>query len=101
MQYVYPNNDDNIRLNPSYVASYLSSEPHLFARGYLNDHVHDLNLSKRQTEILGFRLKGLNPYHEEWNICVFKRRHSEFTDLFSFKDGLYLVCLLCYRSTWP
>jgi hypothetical protein len=33
-----------------------SNEPHLLTQGHLNDTVHDLNLSKKQAELLGSRL---------------------------------------------
>ncbi|UYV84365.1 hypothetical protein LAZ67_X001944 [Cordylochernes scorpioides] len=41
-----------------------SSEPHLLTQGDLNDLVRDLDLSKKQSELLGSRLKGWNLLHK-------------------------------------
>jgi hypothetical protein len=43
--------------DPNFEAS-TSSEPHLLTKGYLNDLVHDLNLSRKQSELLESRLKN-------------------------------------------
>ncbi|UYV76679.1 hypothetical protein LAZ67_14001721, partial [Cordylochernes scorpioides] len=41
-----------------------SSEPHLLTQGDLNDLVRDLDLSKKQSELLGSRLKGWKLLHK-------------------------------------
>ena len=44
--------------DPTFAGVYSSNESHLLTQGDLNDNVRDLNLSKKQDEILGSRLKG-------------------------------------------
>ena len=48
---------DSVDCNLTFEASFSSSEPHLLRQRNLND-VCDLNLSKKQAELLGSRLKG-------------------------------------------
>jgi hypothetical protein len=43
--------------DPTFKISCSSSEPHLLTQGDLNDLVRDLNLSKKEAEILSSRLK--------------------------------------------
>ena len=43
---------------PTFAGACASNEPHLLTQGGLNDIVRDLNLSKKQAELLGSRLKG-------------------------------------------
>jgi hypothetical protein len=43
--------------DPTFEASCSSSEPHLLTQGDFNDFVRDLNLSKKEAEILASRLK--------------------------------------------
>jgi hypothetical protein len=45
---------------PTFKASCSSSEPHLLTQGDLSDLVRDLNLSKKEAEILASRLKRWN-----------------------------------------
>jgi len=52
--------NNNIDCDPTSAGASSSKEPHLLTQGDLNDIVHDLNLSKKQTELLGFRLKAWN-----------------------------------------
>ena len=65
-----------------------SSEPHLLSQGDLNDLVRDLNLSKKQSELLGSRLKGWNLLQKETKVSVYRTRHSDFADFFSLEDGV-------------
>jgi hypothetical protein len=41
----------------TFAGVFYSNEPHLLTQGDLNDIVRDLNLSKKQEELLGSRLK--------------------------------------------
>jgi hypothetical protein len=50
--------EDNADGYPTLAASCSSFETHIFTQGDLNDLVHDLNLFKKQAELLGFRVKG-------------------------------------------
>jgi hypothetical protein len=54
--------------DPNFEAS-TSSEPHLLNQGDLNDLARDLNLSKKQSELLGSRLKEWNVLHTLNTFC--------------------------------
>ena len=66
----------------------ISSEPHLLSQGDLNDLMRDLNLSRKQSELLGSRLKGWNLLQKETQVSVYCTRHSDFADFFSLVDGV-------------
>ena len=55
--------------NPTFAGASSSSEPHLLTQGGLNDIVRDLNLSKKQPELLGSRLKGYS-VPEQWGVFL-------------------------------
>jgi hypothetical protein len=57
---------------PNFEAS-TSSEPHLLTQGDLYDLVRDLNLSKKQSELLGSRLKEWNLVHINSKVCFFSQ----------------------------
>jgi hypothetical protein len=48
----------NMDCDPTFAGACSSNEPHLLTQGDLNDNVHDLNLSKKQAELLDSGLKG-------------------------------------------
>jgi hypothetical protein len=48
----------NVYCDPTFEASCFSPEPHLLTQRDLNDLVHYLNLSEKQAELLGSRLKA-------------------------------------------
>jgi len=48
--------------DPTFAGACSSNEPRLLTHWDLNDIVRDLNLSKKQAELLGSRLNG-------WNRC--------------------------------
>ena len=54
---------------PTFAGASSSNEPHLMTQGDLNDIVCDLNLSKKQTELLGSRLKGWNLLRQDTKVC--------------------------------
>jgi hypothetical protein len=62
-----------------------SSEPHLLPQGDLNDLVRDLNLSKKQSELLGSRLREWYHLHINTKVCFFRNRQDEFKSFFSQK----------------
>ncbi|UYV62399.1 hypothetical protein LAZ67_2000421 [Cordylochernes scorpioides] len=64
------------------------SEPHLLTQGNLNDLVRDLDLSKKQSELLGSRLKGWNLLHKGTKVCFFRKRQDEFQDFYSQENDL-------------
>jgi hypothetical protein len=52
-------------------------------KGYFDDLVRDLNLSKREAEILGSRLQRWNLLHQDNEICFFRNRQNDFREFFS------------------
>jgi hypothetical protein len=48
----------NMDCDPTFAGACSSIEPHLLTQGGLNYFVRDLNLSNKQAELLGCRLKG-------------------------------------------
>jgi len=50
--------DNSMDCDPTFAGACSSNEPHMLTEGDLNYIVRDLNLSKKQAELLGSRLKG-------------------------------------------
>ena len=50
--------NNSMDCDPTFAGASSSNEPHLLTQGHLKDNVRDLNLSKKQAELLVFRLKG-------------------------------------------
>lgn len=72
-----------------------SREPHLITQGDLNDLVRDLNLSKKQSEVLGSRLKGWNLLSKDTKVCFFRKRQEEFQDFYSKESNLVYCNNIC------
>jgi len=70
--------NNNMDCDPTFAGTSFSSEPHLLTQGDLNDVLRDLNLSKKQAELLGSRLKGWNLLHQDTKVCFYRGRHEEF-----------------------
>jgi len=81
--------------DPTLAGACSSNEPHMLTQGDLNDIVRDLNLSKKQAERLGSRLKGWNLFRQDTNVCFYRGRHEEFKDFFSQKDGVVFCNNVC------
>ena len=64
---------------------------HLLTQGDLNVIVRDLNLSKKQAEILGSRLKRSSAPE----VCFYRGRLEEFKDFFSQEDGVVFCNDVC------
>ena len=73
-----------------------SNEPHLLTQGGQNDIVRDLNLSKKQAELLGSRLKGWNLVRRDTKVCFYHGHHEEFKDFFSLEDGVLFCNDVCF-----
>ena len=73
--------------DPDFVPS-TSSDPHLISQAELNDLVRDLDLSKRQAELLGSRLQGWNLLSSGTKISVFRSRHEDLTKYFNQAGSL-------------
>ena len=72
--------NNNMDCDPTFAGASSSNEPHLLNQGDMNDIVCDLNLSKNQAELLGFRLKGWNLLHQDTKVCFYRGCHEEFKD---------------------
>jgi hypothetical protein len=60
--------------DPTFEASCSSSEPHLLTQGDLDDLVCNLNLSKKEAEILSSRLKGWNLLQQGSKVCFYSQQ---------------------------
>jgi len=84
--------------DPTFAPVCSPSEPYLLTHGDLNDIVRDLNLSKKQAEVLGSRLKGWNLLRQDTNVSLYRLyrgRHAEFKDFFSQEDGVIFCNYVC------
>jgi hypothetical protein len=80
--------------DPNFEAS-TSSEPHLLTQGDLNDKVRDLNLPKKQSELLGSRLKEWNLLSINTKVFFFRNRQDEFKSFFSQEKDLAFCTDVC------
>jgi len=87
--------NNNMDCDPTFVGASSSNEPHLLTQGDLNDIVRDLNLSKKQAELLSSRLKGGNLLRQDTKVCFYRGRHEECKDLFSQEDGVVFCNDIC------
>ena len=87
--------NNNMDCDPTFTGAISSNEPHLLTQGELNDIVRDLNLSKKQAELLGFKLKGWNLLRVDTKVCFYRGRHEEFKDFFSQEDGVEFCSDFC------
>ena len=78
----------NMYCDPTFAGASSSNEPHLLTQGDLNNFVRNLNLSKKQAELLGSRLKGWNLLRQDTKVCFYCGHHEEFKDFFSQEDGV-------------
>jgi len=62
--------------DPTFAGATSSNEPHLLTQGHINDIVRDLNLPKKQAEILDFRLKGWNLLLQDIKVCFYCGRQE-------------------------
>ena len=79
--------NNSMDCDPTFAGACSSNESHLLTQGDLNEIIHDLNLSKKQGELLGSRLKGWNLLHQNTKVCFYHGHHEEFKDIFSQEDG--------------
>ena len=87
--------NNNMDCDPTFTGASSSNEPHLLTQRCLNDIVRDLNLSKKQAELLGSRLKDWNLLREDTKVCFYRGRHEEFKDFFSQEDGVVFCNDVC------
>ena len=87
--------NNNMDCDPTFAGGSSSNEPHLLTQGHLNDIARDLNLSKKQAELLGSRLKGWNLLHQDTKVCFYHGRHEEFKNFFSQAGGVVFCNDVC------
>jgi len=87
--------DKNMDCDPTFAGACPSNEPYLLTQGELNDAVHDTNLSKKQAELLGSRLKGRNLLRQDTKVCFYRGHHEEFKDFFSLEHGVVFCHDVC------
>ena len=58
--------------DPTFAGTCSSNEQYLLTQEDLDDDVHDLNLSKKQAELLGSRLKGWNLQRQDTKECFYR-----------------------------
>ena len=63
--------NNNMDSDPTFAGASSSNEPYLLTQGNLNDIVRDSNLSKKQAELLGSRLKGWNLLRQDTKVCFY------------------------------
>jgi len=59
---------NNMDCDPIFAGACSSTERYLLTQGDLNEIVHDLNLSKKQAELLGSRVKGWNLLRQDTKV---------------------------------
>ena len=68
----------NMDFDPTFAEACSSNEPYLLTQGDLNGIVRDLNLSKKQAELLGSMLKGWDLLRQNPKVCFYLGRHEGF-----------------------
>ena len=81
-------NSKNFDCDPTFEASFSSSEPHLLTQEDSNDLVCDFNLYKKQAGLLGSILKGCNLLHQNTEMHFFSHRQYGFEGFFCQENYL-------------
>ena len=63
--------------DPTFAGAYSSNGPYMLTQGDLNNIVRDLNLLKKQAELLGSRLNGWNLLRQDAKVCFYRGHHEE------------------------
>ena len=50
----------------------------MLTQGVLHNIIRDLNLTKKQAELLGSRLKSWNLLRQDTKVCFYRGHHEEF-----------------------
>ena len=95
--------NNNMDCDPKFAGVCPSIQPYLLTQWALNDIIRHLNLSKKQAEHLGSRLKGWNLLCQNTKVCFYRGRHEEFKDFFLPGRWCSVLqwCLFRYGSYWP
>jgi len=70
--------NNSMDCDPTFAGASSTNESHMLTQGDLNDIVCDLNLWKKQAELLGSRLKGWNLLRRDSKVCFYHGRLEEF-----------------------
>ena len=70
--------NNSMDCDPTFVGAYSSNEPHMLTQGVLHNIIRDLNLTKKQAELLGSRLKSWNLLRQDTKVCFYRGHHEEF-----------------------
>jgi len=92
--------NDDMDCYPTFAGACSSNEPYLLTQGDLNDIVCNVNLSKKQAELLGSRLKGWNLLHQDTKVCFYSGHNEEFKDFFSLEDGVVFEIMFFFFPLW-
>ena len=76
------NLSENSDSDPTFKPSTSNTTPHFLNQNDLNDLVRDLDLSKRQAELLASRLHDWNLLEKNTRISVYRTRHTHFSSFF-------------------
>jgi hypothetical protein len=87
--------NENADDDEPYTTGSHSDAPHIITQCELNDLVRDLNLGKKQGELLASRLQGWNLLHTDVQVSYFRKRTANLSALFSMIDEL------CYCNDIP
>ena len=94
--------NNNMDFDPTFAGASSSYEQHLLTQGDLNDIVRDLNLSKKQAELLGCRLKGWNLLCQDTKVFLPWASRRILGYLLPGRWCRVLQwCLFHYGSSWP
>jgi len=87
--------NNNMNCDSTFAGACFFNESHLLSQGDRNNIVRDSNLSKKQAELLGSRLKGCNLLPQDIKVCFNHGRHEEFKDFFFLEDGVVFCNDVC------
>jgi hypothetical protein len=86
--------NNNMYCDPTFAGACSSNEPHLLSQRDLNDIIRDLNLSKKQADSFGSRLKCWNLLCQETKV-QFPLGAMKNYGFFSQEDGVLLCNDVC------
>ena len=86
--------------DPTFAGASSSNELHLLTHGDLNDIVRDLNLSKKQAELLGSRLKGWKLLRQDTKVSFYRGRHEELNSRISSPRKMAQCFAMIFVPLW-
>jgi len=98
--------NNNMDCDPTFAGACSSNVPHLLTQGDLNDIVRDLNLAKKQAELLGSRLNGWKLLRQDTKLfftmgAMKNSRFSSPRKMVSYFIIIFIDCnWVCTRWQW-